>query len=56
MQVKMLDHIALYMADRDGAADFLTSHLGFHVVDRTDRYTLVGAGGKLGKLVLVTDQ
>lgn len=52
MQVKMLDHIALYMADRDTAADFLTSHLGFHVVDRTDRYTLVGAGGKLGKLTL----
>lgn len=52
MQVKKLDHIALYMADRDAAADFLTSHLGFHIVDRTDRYTLVGAGGRLGKLTL----
>jgi catechol 2,3-dioxygenase-like lactoylglutathione lyase family enzyme len=52
MKVKMLDHIALYMADRDAAADFLTAHLGFHVVDRTDRYTLVGAGGRLGKLTL----
>lgn len=52
MQVKRLDHIALYMADRDTAADFLTSHLGFHVVDHTDRYTLVGAGGRIGKLTL----
>jgi len=52
MQVKMLDHIALYMNDRDEAARFLTTHLGFHVVDHTERYTLVGAGGKLGKLTL----
>lgn len=52
MQVKMLDHIALYMNDRDAAADFLLSGLGFHVIDRTDRYTLVGAGGRLGKLTL----
>ncbi len=52
MKVKKLDHIALYMADRDAAAEFLTSHLGFHVVDHTDRYTLVGAGGRIGKLTL----
>jgi catechol 2,3-dioxygenase-like lactoylglutathione lyase family enzyme len=52
MKVQKLDHIALYMKDRDTAAEFLTSHLGFHVVDRTDRYTLVGAGGRIGKLTL----
>jgi catechol 2,3-dioxygenase-like lactoylglutathione lyase family enzyme len=52
LEIKRLDHIALYMRDRDAAADFLTSHLGFHVVDRTDRYTLVGAGGRIGKLTL----
>jgi catechol 2,3-dioxygenase-like lactoylglutathione lyase family enzyme len=52
MEVRKLDHIALYMRDRDTAAEFLTSHLGFHVVDRTDRYTLVGAGGRIGKLTL----
>jgi catechol 2,3-dioxygenase-like lactoylglutathione lyase family enzyme len=52
MKVKMLDHIALYMNDRDEAARFLTTHLGFHIVDHTDRYTLVGAGGRLGKLTL----
>ena len=52
MKVQRLDHIALYMGDRDAAADFLTLHLDFHVVDRTDRYTLVGAGGRIGKLTL----
>ena len=52
MQVKRLDHIALYMNDRDEAAKFLTARLGFHVVDHTERYTLVGAGGRLGKLTL----
>jgi catechol 2,3-dioxygenase-like lactoylglutathione lyase family enzyme len=52
MKINMLDHIALYMSDRDEAAGFLTTRLGFHVVDHTERYTLVGAGGKLGKLTL----
>ena len=52
MEVRKLDHIALYMRERDTAAEFLTSHLGFHVVDHTDRYTLVGAGGRIGKLTL----
>jgi catechol 2,3-dioxygenase-like lactoylglutathione lyase family enzyme len=52
VKVQKLDHIALYMSDRDTAADFFNSYLGFHVVDRTDRYTLVGAGGRLGKLTL----
>ena len=52
MKVQRLDHIALYMGDRDAAAGFLTTHLDFHVVDHTERYTLVGAGGRLGKLTL----
>ena len=52
MKVQKLDHVALYMGDRSTAAEFLTSYLGFHVVDHTDRYTLVGAGGRVGKLTL----
>lgn len=52
MKVHKLDHVALYVKDRDAAADFLITYLGVHVVDRTDRYTLVGAGGRLGKLTL----
>ena len=52
MKVQKLDHIALYMSDRETAAEFLTSHMRFHIIDRTDRYTLVGAGGRIGKLTL----
>jgi catechol 2,3-dioxygenase-like lactoylglutathione lyase family enzyme len=52
MKVQKLDHVALYMGNRSAAAEFLTSYLGFHVVDHTSRYTLVGAGGRLGKLTL----
>ena len=52
MNIQKLDHIALYMRDRDAAAEFLTAYLGLHIVDRTDRYTLVGAGGRIGKLTL----
>ena len=52
MKIQKLDHIALYMGDRDAAAAFLTTHLDFHVVDSTERYTLVGAGGRIGKLTL----
>jgi catechol 2,3-dioxygenase-like lactoylglutathione lyase family enzyme len=52
MKVKRLDHIALYMGYRNAAVRYLTTHLGFHVVDHTERYTLVGAGGRLGKLTL----
>jgi len=52
VKIEKLDHIALYMSDREAAAGFLTSNLGFHVIDHTERYTLVGAGGKMGKLTL----
>ena len=52
MKVERLDHVALYMGNRSTAAEFLTSYLGFHVVDHTERYTLVGAGGRIGKLTL----
>ncbi len=52
MKIRTLDHVALYMKNRSAAAEFLTSYLGFHVVDHTDRYTLVGAGGRIGKLTL----
>jgi catechol 2,3-dioxygenase-like lactoylglutathione lyase family enzyme len=52
VKIQKLDHIALYMSDRGAAAEFLTSYLGFHIVDRTDRYTLVGAGGRIGKLTI----
>ena len=35
MHIETLDHVALWVGDRDRLADFLTSHAGMHVVDRT---------------------
>jgi catechol 2,3-dioxygenase-like lactoylglutathione lyase family enzyme len=49
---KTLDHVAYWLADRDRIADFLTTHLGMHVIERTDRFTLVGSDARKGKLTL----
>jgi catechol 2,3-dioxygenase-like lactoylglutathione lyase family enzyme len=52
MQANALDHVALWVSDRDTLADFACAHLGMHVIDRTDDFTLVGAEARRGKLTL----
>ena len=52
MHPKTLDHVAYWLADRDAVADFAVAHLGMHVIDRTDAFTLVGADARRGKLTL----
>jgi catechol 2,3-dioxygenase-like lactoylglutathione lyase family enzyme len=47
-----LDHVALWVADRDRIAEFLDERLGMHVIDRTDAFTLVGSDARRGKLTL----
>jgi len=47
-----LDHVAYWLAERDALADFAVSHLGMHVIDRTDAFTLIGADARRGKLTL----
>jgi catechol 2,3-dioxygenase-like lactoylglutathione lyase family enzyme len=49
---RTLDHVALWVADRDSIAAIATERLGMHVIDRTDRFTLVGADARRGKLTL----
>jgi catechol 2,3-dioxygenase-like lactoylglutathione lyase family enzyme len=49
---KTLDHVAYWLEDRDAVAGFAIAHLGMHVVDRTDAFTLVGADARRGKLTL----
>jgi catechol 2,3-dioxygenase-like lactoylglutathione lyase family enzyme len=49
---KTLDHIAYWLDDRDSVADFVTNHLGMHVIERTDKFTLVGRDALKGKLTL----
>jgi catechol 2,3-dioxygenase-like lactoylglutathione lyase family enzyme len=51
---KTLDHVAFWLDDRDRIADFLTDHLGMHVIERTDKFTLVGRDALKGKLTLFT--
>jgi catechol 2,3-dioxygenase-like lactoylglutathione lyase family enzyme len=52
MQIETLDHVALWVEDRDSLANFLTGHVGMHVIDRTDKFTLVGSDARRGKLTL----
>ena len=50
--VTSLDHVALWVADRDAIADLACEHLGMHVIERTDTFTLVGAEARRFKLTL----
>ena len=52
MEPTALDHVALWVADRDPLADFLCDHAGMHIVDRTEAFTLVGSDARRGKLTL----
>ncbi len=52
MNPQTLDHVAYWVADRDAVADFAVRHLGMHVIERTDAFTLVGANARRGKLTL----
>jgi catechol 2,3-dioxygenase-like lactoylglutathione lyase family enzyme len=52
MRPDTLDHVALWVADRDAIAEVLTTRLGMHEIDRTDRFTLLGADARRGKVTL----
>ncbi len=49
---RALDHVALWVADRDALAAFLCGAVGMHEIERTDRFTLVGSDARRGKLTL----
>ena len=52
MRPKTLDHVAFWVEDRDAMTELAVGHLGMHVIDRTDRFTLVGSDARHGKLTL----
>jgi catechol 2,3-dioxygenase-like lactoylglutathione lyase family enzyme len=56
VEPRSLDHVALWVADRDRIAQFATEHLGVHVVEHTDRFTLLGSDAKRGKLTLFAEE
>jgi catechol 2,3-dioxygenase-like lactoylglutathione lyase family enzyme len=47
-----LDHIAYWVAERDAIADYATRHLGMHVIDKQEKFTLLGSDARRGKLTL----
>ncbi len=52
MQPLTLDHVALWVADRSRMVDAAVGRLGLRVIERTDRFTLLGADARRGKLTL----
>ena len=49
---RTIDQVALWVADRDAIADGLERELGLRVIERTDRFTLMGADARRFKLTL----
>jgi catechol 2,3-dioxygenase-like lactoylglutathione lyase family enzyme len=52
MKPNAFDHVALWVSQRDDIAQFTYDHLGMHEIERTDKFTLVGADARRGKLTL----
>jgi catechol 2,3-dioxygenase-like lactoylglutathione lyase family enzyme len=54
VEPKTLDHVAFWVADREPIVEFLTQHVGMHVIDEQDAFTLIGSNARRGKLTLFT--
>ncbi len=52
MSPRTLDHVALWVSERDTIAEACIHELGMHEIERTDAFTLVGADARRGKLTL----
>ncbi len=56
MSPRTLDHVALWVADRERIVELATRHLGMHVIERTERFTLIGSDARRGKLTLFASE
>lgn len=52
MRPRTLDHVALWVADRERMTAVAVERLGVRVIEQTDRFTLLGADARRGKLTL----
>ena len=52
MKPLTLDHVALWVADRDAVAEVLTGRLGLREIEHTERFTLLGCDARRGKITL----
>ncbi|MEP7335545.1 MAG: hypothetical protein ABI717_07170 [Actinomycetota bacterium] len=55
MTPRTIDHVALWVADRDAIAERLIADFGLRTIERTDRFTLLGADARRFKLTLFTE-
>ena len=56
MTSRTLDHVALWVEDRDAIVAGAIANLGMHVIERTDRFTLIGADARRFKLTLFVEE
>ena len=56
MTARTIDHVALWVADRDAIAERLIADLGMHTIERTDRFTLLGADARRFKFTLFDEE
>ena len=52
MTPTIIDHVALWVADRDSMERKLVEDVGLRVIERTDKFTLLGADARRFKLTL----
>jgi catechol 2,3-dioxygenase-like lactoylglutathione lyase family enzyme len=52
VKARSLDHVALWVSERELIANLLCRHLGMHAIAEGDDFTLVGIDAKEGKLTL----
>jgi catechol 2,3-dioxygenase-like lactoylglutathione lyase family enzyme len=52
VEPRTLDHVALWVADREPIAQFCERHLGMHVIANEAKFTLIGSDARRGKLTL----
>ena len=52
MRPLTLDHVAFWVADREPISQFLTRHVGMHVIAQEANFTLLGSDARRGKLTL----
>ena len=56
MTPQTLDHVALWVTDRDAVVEKAVDKLGMHVIERTERFTLIGADARRFKLTLFVEE
>jgi catechol 2,3-dioxygenase-like lactoylglutathione lyase family enzyme len=50
VDLRTLDHVAFWVADREPLVAFCERHLGMHVISNESNFTLVGSNARRGKL------